>query len=247
MDPWTPFLNFVARSSRPSGTTCSSTCRCSCWRCSRLMVLGLTGSGRRTRPSTARACPAARSPPAPAGRRAPAGAVALAIRAADRRFLRPAQPGLPPARHVHQPLILCPRGGRRAGRRSPGWYRDAGPSGAHGTRRARRADRPGPAAIEPRNRPRASIFRVRQPWPFFAPIALMFLFAGLVFGPLLILAGLVMGVLAALGWYLDAGRRVPPGRGRTPCRAANTRSAKRAFPTHGLPRLHRHRGRSPSC
>src|SRR4051812_5123782 len=66
-------------------------------------------------------------------------------------------------------------------------------------------------------------------WPFLAPIALLFIFAGLVFGPILLLAGLVMGLLAALGWYLDAGfeyRQVDAGHLAEP----RTRDPKRAFP-----------------
>ena len=43
-------------------------------------------------------------------------------------------------------------------------------------------------------------------WPFLAPIGLFFIFLGLVLGPLLIVAGLVMGAAAAIGWYIDANR-----------------------------------------
>jgi len=66
-------------------------------------------------------------------------------------------------------------------------------------------------------------------WPFLAPIALLFIFGGLVFGPILIVAGLAMGVMAALGWYLDAGyefRQVDAGHLAEP----RTRDPKRAFP-----------------
>jgi plastocyanin len=66
-------------------------------------------------------------------------------------------------------------------------------------------------------------------WPFLAPIALFFIFAGLVFGPILIVGGLLMGFLAALGWYLDAGyefRQVDAGHLAEP----KTRDPQRAFP-----------------
>jgi plastocyanin len=45
-----------------------------------------------------------------------------------------------------------------------------------------------------------------SPWPFFAPLGLMIAFLGLVFGPILLLAGLLMFAIAAIGWYRDAGR-----------------------------------------
>ncbi len=45
-------------------------------------------------------------------------------------------------------------------------------------------------------------------WPFLAPIGLLFIFLGLVLGPLLILGGLLMAVAAALGWYRDANREL---------------------------------------
>jgi plastocyanin len=43
-------------------------------------------------------------------------------------------------------------------------------------------------------------------WPFLAPIALMFIFFGLVLGPALLIGGIVMGVIAAVGWLRDAGQ-----------------------------------------
>jgi plastocyanin len=43
-------------------------------------------------------------------------------------------------------------------------------------------------------------------WPFFAPIGLFFTFLGLVLGPVLIIAGLLMAFIAMIGWLLDAGR-----------------------------------------
>jgi plastocyanin len=43
-------------------------------------------------------------------------------------------------------------------------------------------------------------------WPFFAPIGLFFAFLGLVLGPVLIVAGLLMAFIAMIGWLIDAGR-----------------------------------------
>jgi plastocyanin len=45
-----------------------------------------------------------------------------------------------------------------------------------------------------------------SPWPFFAPIALTLMLFGMVFSAVLIVAGLVLGVIAAGGWLRDAGR-----------------------------------------
>lgn len=42
-------------------------------------------------------------------------------------------------------------------------------------------------------------------WPFLAPVGLFFAVAGLIFGPALIIGGLLMGAIAAIGWLLDAG------------------------------------------
>jgi hypothetical protein len=43
-------------------------------------------------------------------------------------------------------------------------------------------------------------------WPFLAPIGLVFMFLGLVLGPLLIVGGAFMAIAAGLGWYIDANR-----------------------------------------
>ena len=45
-----------------------------------------------------------------------------------------------------------------------------------------------------------------SPWPFFAPIALTVMLFGVIFSSILIIGGLILGVIAAVGWYLDAGR-----------------------------------------
>src|SRR3954469_7481102 len=43
-----------------------------------------------------------------------------------------------------------------------------------------------------------------SPWPFFAPIGLMVIFYGVIFSPALIVGGIVMGIIAAVGWLLDS-------------------------------------------
>jgi len=44
-----------------------------------------------------------------------------------------------------------------------------------------------------------------SPWPFLAPIAMVLILFGLVFSAALIIGGLVLGVIAAAGWLIDAG------------------------------------------
>jgi plastocyanin len=68
-----------------------------------------------------------------------------------------------------------------------------------------------------------------SPWPFFAPVGLAVLFFGLVFSPLIALAGLLMSIIAAAGWVRDAGdeyRQVEEGQAPEP----RTRDPERAFP-----------------
>ena len=44
-----------------------------------------------------------------------------------------------------------------------------------------------------------------SPWPFLAPIAMVLILFGLVFSAVLIIGGLILGVIAAAGWLIDAG------------------------------------------
>jgi plastocyanin len=73
-----------------------------------------------------------------------------------------------------------------------------------------------------------------SPWPFFAPIGLMFVFMGLVFGPWLILGGAIMSVIAVAGWFRDAKdeyRQVEEGHLPEP----RTRDPAQAFPKRLVP------------
>jgi hypothetical protein len=45
-------------------------------------------------------------------------------------------------------------------------------------------------------------------WPFLAPLGLFFMVAGLIFGPALLLGGLVMAAIASIGWLVDASREL---------------------------------------
>jgi hypothetical protein len=41
-------------------------------------------------------------------------------------------------------------------------------------------------------------------WPLLAPVGLLFLAAGLIFGPILFVGGAIMAIIAVIGWYFDA-------------------------------------------
>jgi hypothetical protein len=45
-----------------------------------------------------------------------------------------------------------------------------------------------------------------SPWPFFAPIAVTLMLFGVIFSSVLIIGGLILAVIAASGWLIDAGR-----------------------------------------
>jgi len=47
-----------------------------------------------------------------------------------------------------------------------------------------------------------------SPWPFLAPLGLLFMVAGIIFGAAMIVGGLVMAVIASVGWLLDAGHEL---------------------------------------
>ena len=87
-----------------------------------------------------------------------------------------------------------------------GWYRDAG-------REWRRAEDPGwtppappPPALSEPPLPAGMHLPGPSPWPLLAPFALAFMFFGLVVSTAFIIGGLAMAIVAAVGWYRDAGR-----------------------------------------
>jgi plastocyanin len=90
-----------------------------------------------------------------------------------------------------------------------GWYLDAGREWRRVEAAASHATSPTPTWAE--GQPRATLppgvhLPGPSPWPFLAPLGLGVLFSGLVFNPVFILAGLLMTIIAAGGWYRDAGR-----------------------------------------
>ena len=45
-------------------------------------------------------------------------------------------------------------------------------------------------------------------WPLLAPVGLVFLASGLLFGPIMLLAGVIMAAIALVGWLVDAGHEL---------------------------------------
>jgi plastocyanin len=86
-----------------------------------------------------------------------------------------------------------------------GWYLDAGREWRHVEDPAWHPAEPAPAPAR-ETLPAGMHLPGPSPWPFLAPMGLGVLFFGLVFNPVFILAGLLMAIVAAGGWYVDAGR-----------------------------------------
>jgi plastocyanin len=90
-----------------------------------------------------------------------------------------------------------------------GWYVDAGREWHHVEDPAWHPTGPAPAWAETppqESLPAGMHLPGPSPWPFLAPLGLGVMFFGLVFNPVFIVAGLLMAVIAAGGWYVDAGR-----------------------------------------
>ena len=117
-----------------------------------------------------------------------------------------------------------------------GWYLDANreydqlEAHDHGLRLAAET----PATPTPVVIPEGIHLPGNSAWPFLAPIGLFFIFLGLALGPLLIVAGIVMAVASAAGWYLDANREfVQVEAGHVP--EPVTRDPVRVFPHRLVP------------
>jgi len=124
-----------------------------------------------------------------------------------------------------------------------GWYLDAGrewraaETGGHGAAHGGTlvtgeavAQLPG-WAVEP---PEGVHMPGPSPWPFFAPIGLFFVFLGLIFGPALLIGGILMSLVAVVGWYRDASTeyRQTETIGHV---VPETRDPARAWPTSAVP------------
>lgn len=90
-----------------------------------------------------------------------------------------------------------------------GWYLDAGKeyvaveAGGHGTPEET-AQVPG-WSLKP---PDGMHLPGPSAWPLLAPVGLLFLASGLVFGPAMFIGGAIMAAIAIIGWLLDAGREL---------------------------------------
>ena len=94
-----------------------------------------------------------------------------------------------------------------------GWYLDAGKeyaeveAGGHGHAQiTAESSASGPAwALEP---PPGVHLPGPSAWPFLAPVGLFFIVAGFIFGPVLLVGGVIMAAIAALGWTRDADKEL---------------------------------------
>ena len=95
-----------------------------------------------------------------------------------------------------------------------GWYLDAGKeyaaveAGGHGEhlQLAAQASLPPPGwSLQP---PEGMHLPGPSAWPFLAPVGLLFLVTGLIFGAALMVGGLIMAVIAVIGWLFDADREL---------------------------------------
>jgi hypothetical protein len=108
-------------------------------------------------------------------------------------------------------LALLTLGISIAGLGIVGWYLDANreyvkvEAGAHGQLEAGISDSPPGWALQP---PKGMHLPGPSAWPLLAPVGLGFTVSGLVFGPAMLIGGLVMAVIAAVGWLLDADREL---------------------------------------
>lgn len=92
-----------------------------------------------------------------------------------------------------------------------GWYLDANreyaqlEAGGHAQLTTGAAARPPDWALRP---PAGTHLPGPSAWPFLAPLGLGFMVAGLIFGPAMLVGGLIMAAIAAIGWLLDADREL---------------------------------------
>jgi hypothetical protein len=92
-----------------------------------------------------------------------------------------------------------------------GWYLDANreyvqtEAAAHGQLEAGYGAAPPAWTLQP---PAGVHLPGPSAWPFLAPLGLGFMVAGLIFGPAMLIGGLIMAAIAAVGWLLDADREL---------------------------------------
>ncbi|HEX5466171.1 MAG TPA: cupredoxin domain-containing protein [Candidatus Limnocylindrales bacterium] len=111
-----------------------------------------------------------------------------------------------------------------------GWYRDAGHEWHH-TDHPQLAVAPALPAPSASGPPPGVHLPGPSPWPFFVPIAMAVILFGLIFSPALVVGGLLMGAIAASGWYRDANHELRQIQAGQPAAEPRTRDPHRAFPT----------------
>ena len=90
-----------------------------------------------------------------------------------------------------------------------GWYLDAGreyvavEAGGHGS--DAEAIKPPGWSLTP---PEGMHLPGPSAWPLLAPVGLLFLASGLLFGPAMFVGGAIMATISIIGWLLDAGREL---------------------------------------
>jgi hypothetical protein len=73
-----------------------------------------------------------------------------------------------------------------------------------------------------------------SPWPFFAPIAVVVILFGLILSPILLIGGIILGIVAAVGWLREANKewRSTEQHGHA---VPETRDPNRAWPRRMVP------------
>lgn len=118
-----------------------------------------------------------------------------------------------------------------------GWYVDASreyaqvEAGGHAPLAAEATASPPGWSLQP---PEGMHLPGPSAWPFLAPVGLLFMMAGLIFGPALLVGGLVMAAIAAIGWLLDADRELEDIQAHGHPRQAD-RDPERAWPRRLIP------------
>ncbi len=73
-----------------------------------------------------------------------------------------------------------------------------------------------------------------SPWPFFAPLGIALIFFGLILSWALVVGGLILAVIAAVGWYRDAGHEYRTTE-RVGHAVPRTRDPEQAWPRRLVP------------
>jgi hypothetical protein len=121
-----------------------------------------------------------------------------------------------------------------------GWYLDANREYAHVAAGGAGAAAPalGPGTAQPPawtlTPPDGMHLPGPSAWPFLAPVGLLFAVAGLIFGPALIVGGLVMAAIASIGWLIDAWRELKDVEAHGHPTQAD-RNPERAWPRRLIP------------